>query len=115
MLNLNDVGRPLAKIVGGKYNNKVISVTDKFGPSDDETLIKEFKQLKIPNDAKLQQVPDTTKEREIVYMTGPSGSGKSTYTRKYLEQYKKKNKASPFTCSAPCPKTSRWTMLSPRG
>ena len=27
MLNLNDVGRPLAKIVGGKYDNKVISVT----------------------------------------------------------------------------------------
>ena len=25
-------------------------------------------------------------------MTGPSGSGKSTYTRKYLEQWKKKNK-----------------------
>ena len=83
MLNLNNVGRPLAKIVGGKYDNKVISVTDKFGPSDGETLTKEFKQLKIPNDAKLQQVPDTTKEREIIYMTGPSGSGKSTYTRKY--------------------------------
>ena len=25
-------------------------------------------------------------------MTGPSGSGKSTHTRKYLEQWKKKNK-----------------------
>ena len=25
-------------------------------------------------------------------MTGPSGSGKSTCTRKYLEQWKKKNK-----------------------
>ena len=88
---MNDVGRPLAMIVGGKYDKKVISVSDKFS-KDDEALIKEFKQLKIPNDAKLQQVPDTTKEREIVYMTGPSGSGKSTYTRKYLEQWKKKNK-----------------------
>ena len=66
-------------------------MSDKFS-KDDEALIKEFKQLKIPNDAKLQQVPDTTKEREIVYMTGPSGSGKSTYARKYLEQWKKKNK-----------------------
>ena len=88
---MNDVGRPLAMIVGGKYEKKVISVSDKFS-KDDDALIKEFKQLKIPNDAKLQQVPDTTKEREIVYMTGPSGSGKSTYTRKYLEQWKKKNK-----------------------
>ena len=75
MLNMNDVGRPLAMIVGGKYDKKVISVSDKFSKDDE---IKEFKQLKIPNDAKLQQVPDKTKEREIVYMTGPSGSGKST-------------------------------------
>ena len=91
MLHVNDVGRPLAMIVGGKYNNKVISVSAKFS-KDDDALIKEFKQLKIPNGAKLQQVPDTTKEREILYMTGASGSGKSTYTRKYLEQWKKKNK-----------------------
>ena len=27
-----------------------------------------------------------------IYMTGPSGSEKSTYARKYLEQWKKKNK-----------------------
>ena len=61
MLNMNDIGRPLAMIVGGKYDKKVISVSDKFN-KDDEALIKDFKQLKIPNDAKLQQVPDTTKE-----------------------------------------------------
>ena len=54
MLNLNDVGRPLAMIVGGTYEKKVICVSDKFS-KDDETLIKEFKQLKIPNDAKQQQ------------------------------------------------------------
>ena len=47
---MNDVGRPLAMIVGGKYEKKVISVSDKFS-KDDETLIKEFKQLTIPNDA----------------------------------------------------------------
>ena len=93
MLNFNDVGRPLCRIVGGKYDKKVISVSDKFSSKDDdETMMKEFRLLKIPNDAKLQQIPDTTKEREIIYMTGPSGSGKSTYTRKYLEQWRKKNK-----------------------
>ena len=92
MLNFNDVGRPLCRIVRGRYDKKVISVSDKFRCKDDETLMKEFRLLKIPNDAKLQQIPDTTKEREILYMTGPSGSGKSTYTRKYLEQWKKKNK-----------------------
>ena len=64
MLNFNDVGRPLCRIVGGKYDKKVISVSDKFSSMDDDTLIKEFRQLKIPNDAKLQHIPDTTKERE---------------------------------------------------
>ena len=66
MLNMNDVGRPLAMIVGGKYEKKVISVSDKIS-KDDETLIKEFKQLTIPNDAELQQIPDTTKENFQVY------------------------------------------------
>ena len=41
MLNMNDVGRPLAMIVGGKYEKKVVSVSDKFS-KDDETLIKEY-------------------------------------------------------------------------
>ena len=67
MLNFNDVGRPLCRIVGGKYDKKVISVSDKLSSIDDDTLIKEFRQLKIPNDAKLQHIPDTTKERERSY------------------------------------------------
>jgi hypothetical protein len=29
MLNLNKEGRPFAKIIGGKYNNQVISVSEK--------------------------------------------------------------------------------------
>ena len=100
MLNLNKVGRPLAKIDGGKYSGRMVSVSDQFlnsssnqnkEPSDG--LIQEFRQLKIANDSKFQHIPDTTKEREILYITGPSGSGKSTYTRKYLEQYKKKYKS----------------------
>ena len=37
---MNDVGRPLAMIVGGKYDKKVISVSDKFC-KDDDALIKE--------------------------------------------------------------------------
>mgnify|MGYP006188377823 CR=1 FL=1 len=94
MLNLNKVGRPLAKIDGGKYSGRMVSVSDQFANGNQKEasdgLIQEFRQLKIANDSKFQHVPDTTKEREILYITGPSGSGKSTYTRKYLEQYKKK-------------------------
>ena len=93
MLNLNKVGRPLCKIDGGKYDGHLISVSDQHAPTaadGEDGLIREFRQLRIANDSKLQQVPDSTKEREILYITGPSGSGKSTYTRKFLEQYKKK-------------------------
>jgi ABC-type glutathione transport system ATPase component len=87
MLNLNKVGRPLARIEGGKYNGMIVSVSDHFASNADDDqdqngLIKEFRQLKIANDSKFQHIPDTTKEREILYITGPSGSGKSTYTRK---------------------------------
>ena len=69
MLSFNDVGRPLCRIVGGKCDKKVMSVSDKFSSKDDdESMMKEFRLPKIPNDAKLQQIPDTTKEREIIYI-----------------------------------------------
>ena len=75
MLNLNKVGRPLAKIEGGRYNGMIVSVSDHFASNadDDEDqngLIKEVRQL----NSKFQHILDTTKEREILYSTGPSGS-----------------------------------------
>ncbi|MFM7989134.1 MAG: hypothetical protein ACKPKO_58455, partial [Candidatus Fonsibacter sp.] len=66
MLNLNKVGRPLAKIEGGTYNGMIVSVLDHFASNaDDEDhngLIKELRQLNIANDSKFQHIPDTTKE-----------------------------------------------------
>ena len=79
MLSLNKEGVSFARIIGGKYNNTLITMSDSKG----------FKQLKIANDATLQLIPNPKTEREILYITGPSGSGKSTFSRKYLEQYKK--------------------------
>jgi len=116
MLNLNKVGRPLAKIDGGKYNGRVVSVSDKFSIQEDESdeLINEFRQLKIANDSKFQHVPDTTKEREILYITGPSGSGKSTYTRKYLEQYKKKYKNRPIYLFSSLPSDESLDKIKPK-
>jgi Cdc6-like AAA superfamily ATPase len=105
MLNLNKVGSPLCKIVGGKYANMVVSVIDQFSnkdkkkaedDSDDDNLIQDFKRLQIANDSKFQIVPDITQERQILYITGPSGSGKSTFTRKYIEELKKKRKDMPI-------------------
>ena len=54
----NKVGRPLARIKGGKYNGTIVSVPDHFASNadaDDEDqngLIKEFRQLSMANDTK---------------------------------------------------------------
>ena len=98
VLNLNKVGRPLCKVEKGKYNGYIVSVSDQQPneEEDHEELIKEFKRLKIPNDSRFQHMPDTTREREILYITGCSGSGKSTYTRKFIEQLKKAKKDIPI-------------------
>ena len=75
MLNLDKIGIPFAKTIGGKYNNEVVSV------SEDLTADKNFRYLGISNDAKFQLIPNEKTEREILYITGPSGSGKSTFVR----------------------------------
>jgi len=101
MLNLSKVGRPVCKIVGGKYNGHVVSVSDAVGgsaetESSDNEIMKEFKRLNISRDSKLQHTVNPNTERQLLYITGCSGSGKSTYTRKYLEQYKKQYKNNPI-------------------
>ena len=86
VLNLSKEGRWLTNIKGGNYNGMIVSASDQFASNADDAeqdgLIKEFRQLNIANDSKLQHVPDTTQERQIIYIAGPSGSGRSTYTRK---------------------------------
>ena len=81
--------KPLCKIVGGKYNNKLISIDPNTTEAD---YVTSFKKLEIGNSSKLQMVPDTTQERTVWYITGPSGSGKSYFVRMFCEQYKKKFK-----------------------
>ena len=76
MLNLTKEGRPFAKVIGGKYNNQVIRVSEKSNEG--------FKYLGIANDATFQLIPSPKTEREILHATGPSGSSKSTLERTYL-------------------------------
>jgi len=71
-LNFNKVGKPVAMIKGGKYDKKLIYINPDLNDHD----ATDFKHLKIANESKFQQIPDTTTERQILYITGPSGSGK---------------------------------------
>jgi Cdc6-like AAA superfamily ATPase len=86
-LTFNKIGFGFAKVVGGKYNDKVISIN----PSNDGDAT-DFKKLKIANESKFQLIPNTSIERQIIYVTGPSGSGKSTFCCNFLKEYKKKFK-----------------------
>ena len=95
-LNLDKIGRFLCKIDGGKYNNKIVSVTATLDEKDD--LIKPFNCLKLTDGGKFQQVPDPETERQILYITGASGSGKSTYTANYIKSYKKMFPTNPIYC-----------------
>jgi len=84
-LNFDKIGKEVAVVVGGKYKNKIISISD---AKEHDEISHSFNKLKF-TDGKLQQVPDPGAERSIIYITGPSGSGKSTYVKNYLLEYKK--------------------------
>ena len=82
--------RPFVKITGDtKYQNKTIYIDPNTTEIDQVNNVAHFR---IPNNCNFQLVPDTSHERDILYITGASGSGKSTFTRQYIEQYKKKYK-----------------------
>jgi hypothetical protein len=87
--NLEKVGKTLSKIEGGKFNNKVISIT----PDDEAEVTKNLTHIHIPDTGIFQQIPDPEVERQILYIFGASGSGKSTYARKYIEEWKKMKKS----------------------
>jgi Cdc6-like AAA superfamily ATPase len=82
--------KPFVKVLGdGKYQNKILYIDPNRTDIDEASNIA---HLRIPNNCTFQLVPDTSHERDILYITGASGSGKSTFTRQYIEQYKKKYK-----------------------
>lgn len=82
--NLVKEGRPLCKVIDGKMNGTIISVAPK-GEVNRNT----FPVIRLPEESKFMIVPDYTKERDILYITGASGSGKTTFTAGYIKEYKK--------------------------
>ena len=84
---MNNKGRKLAKIVGGKYDGKFISV---FTEGSTDGIKNPFNSFLLA-DGKFQAVPDDTTERTIWYISGPSGSGKSFYTSNVIKEYLKQH------------------------
>lgn len=112
MLSFNN-GRPIAKIIGGENNGRLINILSdeqnnkhikcckcrdcsedcydepccrkcRVGYEDEDDLGSEFEI----DDGKLIPVPNID-TRQILFISGPSGSGKSTLASKWLEMYKK--------------------------
>lgn len=82
--NLVKEGRPLCKVINGKLNGTIISVAPK-GEVNKNT----FPVIRLPQESQFSLIPDHTKERDIIYITGASGSGKTTFTANYIKEYKK--------------------------
>lgn len=79
--NFFKIGRPIAKIKGGKLDGNIIYIS----PEEDEEI--GLRSLELPAGSKFQPIPDKTKERDCHYITGASGSGKSTWARKFIKEY----------------------------
>ena len=63
--------RPFVKITGDtKYQNKTIYIDPNTTEIDQVNNVAHFR---IPNNCNFQFVPDTSHERDILYITGASG------------------------------------------
>jgi len=93
MFNVAKIGRPFAKIDSGTKKDTIISL-------DDTDVENGFSKIDL-KDGKFEQIPNTTQERDILYITGPSGSGKSYYTSRYIRNYKKAFKDRPVYLFSP--------------
>ena len=118
MLILDKVGRPIAKHDKGKYNGMAVSVTEQFQNNDEKEEndgnIREIRRLRTSNDSKFQQVANTSKERDILYITGCSGSGKSTHTRKFIEELRKGKKDIPIYLFSSLPDDESLDSVKPK-
>jgi hypothetical protein len=84
-------GRPIAKVKGGKYNNKIVYVE----PDENKKVKQRFNKF-VLDDGEFVPFPDTAASRIVGYIGGKSGSGKTYYTKQLLteliKERRKKNK-----------------------
>lgn len=91
MLNFENIGTPIAIIVGGTLDKKIVSIA--IDEDDINEIKKPFQKINLNKvGGKFEVLPNEDIEREVSYTTGSSGSGKSFFISKYLEKYKKKFK-----------------------
>lgn len=81
-MNFDNKGVPIAIVKGEEYDKKnknpVLFLSENNEGFDD---------IELDDDNKFQLIPNTKKERDILYVVGQSGSGKSYFCTQYLKQY----------------------------
>jgi len=89
MFNNAERGKPICRVVGGVDDGEIIYLDTNAQDSNKGKLKKNyFKDFSV-EDGILSVVPDTTRERDCIMITGASGSGKSHFTNNYMKEYKK--------------------------
>jgi len=83
-MNFESEGQPFCIIKNARTKK-----TPTISVDDSKSAKAIFHELKLAGNEKFQQIPDSKKERQILYITGASGSGKSYYTKEYCDQFKK--------------------------
>jgi hypothetical protein len=81
MLNVEMKGQPICLIKEDNNKKGVVSL--------DDSARFPLKKLNLENNQYFQIIPDVTKERDVIYITGQSGSGKSYWISNYANEYKK--------------------------
>lgn len=82
-LNFENKGVPIALIKNSKKKDTVMCV------DSEESSKQGFSEFKTGKDEKFQVIPDTSRERTIVYITAASGAGKSYWCCEYIKEYLK--------------------------
>lgn len=97
MLNMEDYGRPLMQIKGGKRNKKVV-----FVDADENKKIKNpFYKLELDDNEEFIPIPNDKTNREVLYAGGMSGSGKTYYVKTYVKELSKKYPKMPIYLISP--------------
>ena len=85
-MNFEHVGEPVAIIQNKNTKNpKVLYVSDNKAGQ----IHHSFNSLVLEGNDVFQPIPNTKKERQVLYVTGASGSGKSYYTAAYCTEFKR--------------------------
>lgn len=88
-MNFDNIGTSICKVIN--ENNKKEKII--YVEQDKNKVECYFEEYVCKNGEYMQLVPQNVKDdRNVLYVTGQSGSGKTTFSKKYIEEYKKKYK-----------------------